>query len=148
MGIAGKLGHGRVMAAAVLGVWAVASCLGPTAGQVDLPGLDTPVEKPLAFPAGKDLSFAVHTGSYNYSGANNILIDVTLLRGGAPVEKMSCTGFRLEGGAGCGSSATHQNSGCMMKVPAGGSDAIQVVATLSNKSSKASFEDLSVYIRD
>ncbi|WP_437575131.1 hypothetical protein [Sorangium sp. So ce887] len=75
-------------------------------------------------------------------------IEVTLLRGGAPVGVMACDGFALEGGAGCGSSATHLNSSCAMAVPAGGSDAIRVVARLVNKGSVARFQGLSVYIRD
>lgn len=135
-----------VVAALALGL--LLSCLGPTAGQVDLPGLDTPVEKKLSFAQGKELEFPVHAESYEYSGANYVVIDVTLLRGGAPVATMACQGFELEGGAGCGSSATHMNSGCSMKVPAGGSDAIRVVARLQNPASTAKFKGLSVYIRD
>jgi len=132
----------------VFSVWAVVSCLGPTAGQVDLPGLDTPIDKSLTFPAGKRLEFAVHADEYDYSGANYVLIEVTLLRAGVPVEKMACQGFELEGGAGCGSSATHANSSCTIRVPAGGSDAIRVIATLADKGNQASFKGLSVYIRD
>ncbi|WP_437678107.1 hypothetical protein [Sorangium sp. So ce131] len=124
------------------------SCLGPTAGQVDLPGLDTPVEKQLSFPAGKQLEFPVHTERYEYSGVNQVLIEITLLRGGAPVGNITCEGFDLEGSAGCGSSATHLNSGCSMEVPAGGSDAIRAVARLADRSGSAKFEGLSVYIRD
>jgi hypothetical protein len=137
-----------VIVAAALGAAVVASCLGPTAGEVQLTGFDAPAEKQLAFPAGKELDFAVHVEGYKYSGANNILLDVTLLRGGAPVGNMSCAGFRVKGGSGCGSSATHLNSGCSMKVPPGGSDAIRVVATRESKSNSLTAEGLSVYIRD
>ena len=143
-----KRGRRRKIAAAVIGVGFLMSCLGPTAGEVPLSGLDAPAEKAISFPEGKELDFAVHTESYDYSGANHVIIEVTLLRGGAPVEKMACKGFELEGGSGCGSSATHMNSSCSLKVPPGGSDAIRVVATLEHKSRKAKFEGLSVYIRD
>lgn len=135
-------------AVAALGVGVLLSCLGPTAGQVELPGFDAPVEKALSFPAGKALEFPVHAESYEHSGANNVRIEVTLLRGGAPVDSMACDGFELEGGAGCGSSATHLNGSCAMTVPPGGSDAIRVVARLANRNNSASFEGLSVYIRD
>lgn len=144
---AANRGRARAVVAA-LGVGVLLSCLGPTAGQVDLPGFETPVEKALSFPAGKELAFPVHADSYEYGGANNVRIEVTLLRGGAPVGVMACNGFELEGGAGCGSSATHLNSSCAMEVPAGGSDAIRVVARLVNKGSVAKFQGLSVYIRD
>ncbi len=133
-------------AAGLLGV--LASCLEPTVGRVDLAGLDAPADKKLALPAGKHLSFAVHTDSYDHSGSNYVLVDVTLLRGGKPVGTMSCRGFEFEGGSGCGSSATHANSDCAMTVPAGGSDSIRVVATLEDKRNRASLKGLSVYIRD
>ena len=148
MRTAASRGRTRALVGA-LGIGAlVLSCLGPTAGQVDLPGLDTPVEKALSFPAGKKLEFPVHADSYEYSGANYVRVEVTLLRGGAPVGTMACDGFELEGGAGCGSGATHLNGSCEMEVPAGGSDAIRVVASLADKGSSAKLEGLSVYIRD
>ncbi|WP_437956002.1 hypothetical protein WME76_31670 [Sorangium sp. So ce119] len=141
--------RGRTRAVvAALGTGVLLSCLGPTAGQVDLPGLDVPVEKAISFPAGKELEFPVHADRYEHSGGNHVRIEVTLLRGGAPVGAMACDGFELEGGAGCGSGATHMNSSCSMTVPAGGSDAIRVVARLADRSNSASFEGLSVYIRD
>jgi hypothetical protein len=141
-------GRARALLAAAMGGLALASCLEPTAGQVDLPGLDQPVEKKLSFAEGKELSFPVHVDSYDYAGGNYVVIDVTLLRGGAEVGRMSCQGFELEGGAGCGSGATHLNSDCSMKVPAGGADAIRAVAKLQDKSNRADFKGLSVYIRD
>jgi hypothetical protein len=133
------------MALAALGA---AGCLGPTAGTVELAGLDKPAEKPLAFPAGKKLEFPVHAESYDYTGKNWVVIDVTLLRAGAKVATMSCKGFELEGDAGSGSSVTNSNSDCTLTVPPGGSDAIRAVATLQDKSGKASFQGLAIYIRD
>lgn len=144
---AANRGRTRAVVAA-LGVGVLLSCLGPTAGQVDLPGLDVPVEKAISFPAGKELEFPVHADRYEHSGWNHVRIEVTLLRGGAPVGAMACDGFELEGDAGCGSSATHLNGSCAMEVPGGGSDAIRVVATLADKGSSAKLEGLSVYIRD
>lgn len=143
-----RRGRGREILAWALGISAIASCLGPTAGTVSLSGFDKPVEQPLAFAEGKELSFAVHTDEYEYSGRNHILIQVTLLRAGAAVGTMSCAGFEFEGGSGCGSSATHMNSACAIKVPAGGSDAIRMVATLEDPGNKATVKGLSVYIRD
>jgi hypothetical protein len=139
-------GRGHLLGAALV-AWGVASCLNPTVGQVDLPGLDAAFEKKLALPAGKALEFAVHAEEYENSGSNHVVIAVTLLRGGAPVGTMSCKGFELEG-SGCGSGATHLNSDCAMTVPAGGSDAIRVVARLEDPSAHASFKGLAVYIRD
>ncbi|XXX74536.1 hypothetical protein WMF30_43500 [Sorangium sp. So ce134] len=147
MRTAANRGRSRAVLAA-LGALVVLSCLGPTAGQVDLPGLDVPVEKALSFPAGKKLEFPVHADRYEYSGVNDVRIEVTLLRGGAPVGSMACDGFELEGSAGFGSSATHLNGSCAITVPAGGSDAIRVVARLANRDNSASFDGLSVYIRD
>ncbi|WP_438015461.1 hypothetical protein WMF18_31950 [Sorangium sp. So ce315] len=141
-------GRARAVVVAALGAVALLSCLEPTAGQVDLPGLDVPVEKAIAFPAGKKLEFPVHADRYEHGGGNHVRIEVTLLRGGAPVGVMACNGFELEGGAGCGTSATHLSSACAMTVPAGGSDAIRAVARLANRNNAASFEGLSVYIRD
>lgn len=137
----------RRFAVATVVVGALASCLEPTAGEIPIPSLDKPAEKPLAFPAGTELSFAVHADEYEYSGYNEVMLDVTLLRGGAPVGSMRCAGFELEGGAGCGSGATHLNSSCSMKVPAGGSEAVRVVASLRDKGNTAKFKGLSLYLR-
>lgn len=123
-------------------------CLGPTAGSIALPGLDHEVTAPLAFPAGKELSFPVHADGYDYSGGAYVLLDVTLLRGGVEVARMTCPGFELEGGAGCGSGATHLNGDCSLRVPPGGSDSIRVLATLGDQPVSASFEGLEVYVRD
>lgn len=138
----------RELLAGGLALWALASCLGPTAGTVILPGFDKPVEQPLVMAGGKELGFPVHADEYEYSGRNHILIEVTLLRAGATVGTMSCAGFEFEGGSGCGSSATHYNSGCSMKVPAGGSDTIRVVARVEDPESKVEVKGLQVYIRD
>src|SRR5262245_37058473 len=124
--------RGRVLVA-IAGVVTFAACLGPTAGEVALPALDKSVEKPLGFAAGTELEFAVHVDDYEYSGANHILLDVTLLKSGNSVGTMHCAGVEFEGGAGCGSGATHLNSSCSMNVPAGGSDAIRIVASLEEK---------------
>jgi hypothetical protein len=124
-----------------------ASCLQPTAGEIPLIALDTPAEKPLAFGAGTELDFAVHADEYEYSGMNQVMLDVTLLRAGTPVGTMRCAGFDLEGGSGCGSGATHLNSSCSIKVPAGGSDAVRAVATLRDKRNSAKFKGLSIYLR-
>lgn len=123
-------------------------CLGPTAGEVALPDLNREVEAALAFPAGKALAFAVHADSYDNAGGNYVMLDVTLVRKGQPVARMACAGFELEGGAGCGSGATHLNGDCAIVVPEGGSDAIRITATLADPLNSASFEGLAVYLRD
>lgn len=144
----GRSGAIRRSFAVAFGIVISSSCLGPTVGQVDLPALDKAVDKKLVLPAGKQLSFAVHADRYDHSGSNYVVIDVTLLKDGKSVQTMSCRGFELEGGAGCGSGATHAYSDCAMTVPAGGSDAIRVIATLEDKANRASFDGLSVYVRD
>lgn len=123
-------------------------CLGPTVGSVELPGLDREVEAKLPLQAGKVLSFPVHADSYEYSGGNAVVLDVTLLRSGREVARVACAGFSLDGGSGCGSGATELNSDCALRVPEGGSDTIRVVATLADPSNTATFEGLAVYIRD
>jgi hypothetical protein len=59
-----RRGARREIGAALAVVIALASCLGPTAGEVPLAGLDKPAEKSLAFAAGTELGFAVHADKY------------------------------------------------------------------------------------
>lgn len=121
------------------------SC-GKEVGRVPV-GLGATETKEIALSAGAKVSFPVHAEKYSYSGRNYVLLHVELLQQDKVVATVDCRGFELEGGAGSGCGAMHQNSACSTEVPAGGADHVRVGASLEDPQSRAEFEGLAVGIR-
>lgn len=126
-------------------VFALLGC-GETVATLSYKSIGTTEEVPLALSAGTEVKLAVRAESHSYSGINYVVLEASLLKSGAVVEKMACRGFEFEGGSGGGCKTTHYNSSCAVTAPPGGSDAIRVTAHLEN-GNPVTLEGLQVLVK-